>query len=77
MNREPRIGERVRFAGPYYSCTGTVTRVYKPRTISGRGFLKIDFWHAFVTVDAIPDGWPYQTNEFAPMVTDIEPLEVQ
>lgn len=82
MNKCPAIGDRVshpgrRNCGPY---TGTVHAIYptyewdelREREI---GVLPEKAWHVGVTVDAVPDPWPYPgTNKIAPCVAELKRL---
>lgn len=83
MKRCPKIGDRVRCAATciHGAFTGTVHAIYPNREWDEEreqegALLPERLWQVGVTVDAIPEPWPYpSTNRIAPTVKDLQPID--
>jgi hypothetical protein len=83
MQRAPKVGERVRYSGGLVvgPCTGVVYKIYPAYRwdddleVATWDLLPESEWSVGVTVDQIPDKWPYGSDgRFAPEVSDLGPI---
>lgn len=87
MEKAPKVGTKVRYAGDWNTMrgvTGTVTKLYQEHDdvfdddgefVRAGPLLPPRDWKAAVRVDAKPKDWPYAGHdEFCPSVSELQPI---